>query len=243
MFQKAMIEKRDLPEFGEHQREIYLLDPDTDRTYIKIVGGVCPPNRMSPGYIVVAGMLHPAGAQTPHIWLMDEGAFSKTEDLLLAMSRCHLHYKVDNHYARFMRSKTDDRVYDDFLRHIQAFNREAYKERRAHIQIIDAPWTNDRGGLKFILEKMRDELRVGNRKLYWPEPSPASTRTLTGVDEWEKTDDKNTMLGALCYAVAGLLVDRPNFDRHGNIKTGSGVKKTVNKFDPLHTLNKRVRRK
>lgn len=242
MFNKSVIEKNEY--LGDNpEDDIYLHDPITDRTYVKIVSGVCPPNQVGPGYIVIAGLLHPIPGQMPHVWLIDEGGYRRIEDLLLAMSRAHYHYKVDTHYCRFKYTKNDLRVYDDFLRHIQTFNREAVKSRRPHIQATDAPWTNDRGGLKFILEKVRDELRVGNRKLWWTEPSPPSTRTLTGINEWETIDDKNTMLGALCYAVAGIIVDRPNIDSSGHIRTGSGVAKTKTTFDPMHTFNQMIKKR
>jgi hypothetical protein len=225
--------------FGrEHEGIDYILDPESDRVYFKVIGGVCPPSQVSPGYIVIAGLQHPAGGQVPHVWLIAEKAYPKMEDLLLAMSRAHHHYKVSTHYARFKRSKQDDRVYDDFLRHVQRFNLEAVRQKRIHIVINDAPWTNERGHLKFILEKMRDELRIGNRTIYWNEPSPPSTRNLTGVAEWENTKDENTMLGALCYAVSGLLVDRPYMDSQGRMQTSSGVQKTVGTFSPTHGLDR-----
>ena len=228
--------RRKNPEYGK--TTIDPSDEYIEKTFLKIVGGVCPPNISSPGYIVIAGMLHPLGGQTPHVWLIAEKAYPKMEDLLVAMSRAHHHFKVSTYYARFKRSKQDDRVYDDFLRHVQTFNLEASKEKRIHVRVQDAPWTNERGHLKFILEKMRSELLIGNRTLYWPEPSPPSTRTLNGVEEWEMTKDDNTMLGSLCYAVSGLLVDRPSMDGSGRIKTGSGVVQTVGKFNPTHMLDK-----
>jgi hypothetical protein len=236
MFNDPIIENKGLHFVDDIK---YLYEPATDRTFLKIVSGVCPPNQASPGYIVIAGLQHPAGGQTPLSFLIDEGSYPKMEDLLLAMSRCHYHYKCDTHYVRFRRSKQDERVFDDFLRHIQRYNLEAVGQKRMHIVAEDAPWTTDRGQLKFILEKMRQELVVGKRNFYWDEENtPSSVRTLNGVEEWENTKDENTMLGALCYAFAGLMIDRPSVDSRGVIRTGSGVKKTKGDFNPMHGLER-----
>jgi hypothetical protein len=208
-----------------------------DRIYIKVVSGVCPPNNESPGYMVIAAMTRPMGGQSPNIWLVDENAYLDIADMLLDMSRVHAHYRVDTHYARFKRSKNDDRVYDDFLRHIQRFNLEAAGSRRVQISIQDAPWTNDRGHLKFFLEKLREELRVGSRSLYWHDPTPPSAMSLNGIDDWDQVKDNNTMLGALCYCVAGLLVDKPFFDNTGRIHTGYGAATMKGDFNPTHMLD------
>jgi hypothetical protein len=229
MFEREIV-KRKISQFDGAEPIFY--DPDTERVYMKIASGVCPPNMTSPGYIVVAGIEQPVSGQTPKIWLLGEGGYSDLEDMLLAMSRAQYHYKLSTHYCRFKRSKGDDRIYDDFLRHVQRFNLEALSLRRQEIVAQDAPWTNDRGHLKFILEKLRAELTVGRRTIYWHEPAPPSTNSLNGVDEWENTKDDDTMLGALCYAVAGLLVDRPHYDSQGRIQTGVGIKKTVGVFNP-----------
>ena len=229
MFERDIVEKNISHFDGDVP---FLADADTDKTYIKIVSGVCPPNMNHPGYVVVAGLEHPMSNPSPNIWLMGEAAYPDLDDMLVAMSRAHYHYKLDTHYCRFKRSKGDNRVYDDFLRHVQRFNLEAVAQKRAHIIAQDAPWTNDRGHLKFILEKVRSSLTMGKREIYWHEPAPPSTNALNGVDEWEQTKDDDTMLGAFCYAVAGLLVDKPHLDRSGRIDSGIGVKKTVGVFNP-----------
>jgi hypothetical protein len=229
MFERDIVERNTSPGMEDVP---FLHDTESDRTFVKIVGGVCPPNMNAPGYIVVAGLEHPFANHSPNIWLMGEGSFSDLEDLLLAMSRAHFHYKLETHYCRFKRSKGDDRVYDDFLRHVQRFNLEAIGVKRSPIVAQDAPWTNDKGHLKFILEKVRSALTMGKRQVYWFDPAPPSTNSLNGVDEWENTKDDDTMLGAFCYAIAGLLVDKPHLDRLGRVDSGLGVKKTVGKFDP-----------
>ena len=148
MFDRKIIEKQ----FSHFDGDIdFMYDPDTERAYCKIVGGVCPPNQDAGGYVVIAGLEMPAPGQSPNIWLLGEQGFVELDDMLLAMSRAHHHFKVSTHYARFKRSKTDERVYDDFMRHVQRFNLEAVGQKKAHIVAQDAPWSNHRGHLMFHL--------------------------------------------------------------------------------------------
>ena len=232
MFDRPILELR--TNYFDEERD-FIHDPRDDKTYIKVASGVCPPNINAPGYIVVAGLQYPTASQNPYIWMMAEEAYNDIRDMLLAMSRIHAHYKVDTHYARFKRSKTDNRVYDDFLRHIQRFNMQSFEERRAQIRCEDAPWTNDRGHLKFFLEQLQENLLVGRRTIYWFDPTPPSMMALNGINDWELVKDENTMLGAACYAIAGLLVDRAMFDRSGRMVSGYGVHQLDGKFDPMHT--------
>jgi hypothetical protein len=207
--------------------DTWFYDADHDRAYMRLVGGAIPPNQEGPGHFVIAAMERPMQGRPPNIWVLAEESFVRTEDLLEAMSRAHVHYKALVHYVRFKKSREGFRVFDAMSKHIQQFNLEAATRRRYPIIAMNAPWVGDRGSLAFQLEKMHTELMVGNRTIFWNDPVPACVSALNGVEEWEGvTDVKNTMIGALCYAVCGLLADRPTFDMTGRLTSGTSVSKT-----------------
>lgn len=240
IFTRTPIMVRGTPENQAFTHETLFYDSENDLLFSKIVGGVVPPNQDGPGYMVIAGMIRPISGQVPHIWLLAETACNSTQELLSAMSKAHGSYKTITYYARFHKTKEGYRVFDRFARHVAQFNMEAAAKRMRQVVTSDAQWVGDRGELAYNLERLHGELQINNRTVYWNEPSPPSITALSGIDEWERvTDEKNTMVGALCYAVCGLLGDRPLLDASGKLTSTQSTQKTKHGRVPFNEWMKR----
>jgi hypothetical protein len=168
---------------------------DDDRAYSVVLGGVVPPQGGKEGYLAILAKENMIRPDEQNLWLLDEMSLPDWPTLLDVMSRTHSFYQVSKHCLR--RDEGTNA-------HIDRFNLTKHHRQPMIIRGED-PYTKN-GELQYHLELLKELLHKGQRRLsFYYDSDAMMALSHLSVDISNVIDYDWPTIGALCYAVTGIL--------------------------------------
>lgn len=151
--------------------------------------------KADPGAVVVVAEEANWRERSRKLFVMHMEQFTDAMLLLDRVAEIKRYYDVDDTYCRLSRVERDI---------LYTFNSD--RKYRDHLFIMRPPRANDKGDLTFHINLLRDLLRSGRERVFFPQDSAISglLQAIPDMPAGSVTDDKFPAFAALAYGIAAL---------------------------------------
>jgi len=177
----------------------YYYDPQNEREYRRVIGGIGWPSGEKPGFVCIVGENEHERKRLKQrdYYVVTEHSDHDVEKLV---NRC---YDFQNKYLVETWYANADNVLMIYF--VDRFNEKLSKKKKG-IYVVHAPFGDDNHNLRLYANQIRSRTRPATKTLHFGEASliPGTLRELSPDDVLKRRAEEHPTIAALGYAISAL---------------------------------------